>query len=57
MVWACIEKRKRVFGQECDGDGGDGERKERKTETVVVGQNRERLVWQRIVRVGSVRPS
>ena len=37
MVWACIEKRRRVCGQESDGDGGDGEKKERKTETEVDG--------------------
>ena len=26
VVWTCIEKRRRIRGQECDGGGGDGER-------------------------------
>ena len=26
-VWACIEKRRRICGQESDGDGGAGERR------------------------------
>ena len=29
MVWACIEKRRRIRRQESDGDGGAGEKKER----------------------------
>ena len=37
MVWACIEKRRQIRRQESDGDGGAGEKKERKTEVVVVG--------------------
>ena len=37
MVWACIEKRRRIHRQESDGDGGAGEKKERKTEEEVVG--------------------
>ena len=37
MVWACIEKRRRMFGQESDGDGGAVEKKERKSEAEVVG--------------------
>ena len=36
MVWACTEKRRRICEQESDGDGGAGERKERKTKAVVV---------------------
>ena len=28
----CIEKRRRICGQESDGDGGAGEKNERKTE-------------------------
>ena len=27
MVWACIEKRRRIRRQEGDGDGGAGERR------------------------------
>ena len=27
MVWACIEKRRRIRRQEIDGDGGAGEKK------------------------------
>ena len=34
--WAYIEKR-RIRRQESDGDGGAGEKKERKTEAEVVG--------------------
>ena len=37
VVWACIEKRRRICRQESDGDGGAGEKKERKTEAEVVG--------------------
>ena len=37
MVWACIEKRRRIRRQESDGDGGGWEKKERKTEAEVVG--------------------
>ena len=33
------------------------EKKEKKTEAEVVGQHQERLVGDRIVRVGSARPS
>ena len=54
-MWARIEKRIMICGQESDGDGGAGEKKERKTETEVVSQHRERLVGERIVRVGSTR--
>ena len=35
MVWACIEKRRRI--DESDGDVGAGEKKERKTEAEVFG--------------------
>ena len=28
MVWACIEKIRRVRRQQSDGDGGDGEKKD-----------------------------
>ena len=37
MVWACIEKRRRICGQESGGDGRAGEKKERKTKAEVVG--------------------
>ena len=37
MVWACTEKRRRIRRQESDGDGGAGEKKERKTKEEVVG--------------------
>ena len=36
MVWARIEKRRRIRRQE--SDGGAGEKKERKTKAMVVGQ-------------------
>ena len=32
MVWACIEKRRRICREESDGDGDVGEKKESKTE-------------------------
>ena len=31
MVWACIEKRRRIRREESDGDGGAGKKKESKT--------------------------
>ena len=37
MVWACIEKRRRICRQESDGDGGAGEKEEMKTKEEVVG--------------------
>ena len=37
MVWGWIEKRRRICRQESDGDGGAGEKKERKTKEEVVG--------------------
>ena len=37
VVWACIEKRRRIRTQESDGDGGAGEKKERETKADVVG--------------------
>ena len=36
MVWACFEKRRRIRREERDGDGGAGEKKERKTKAEVV---------------------
>ena len=36
MVWACFEKRRRIRREESDGDGGAGEKKERKTKAEVV---------------------
>ena len=36
-VWTCIEKRKLICGQNSEGDGGPGEKKERNTEAGVVG--------------------
>ena len=56
MVWARIEKRRRIRRQESDGDGGAGETKERKTKADVVGQHQERLVGERTVGGGSARP-
>ena len=37
VVWACFEKRRRIRREESDGDGGAGEKKERKTKAEVVG--------------------
>ena len=37
VVWECIEKRRRIHGQEIDGDGGVKEKKERKMKAEVVG--------------------
>ena len=37
MVWPCIEMRRRMCGQENDGDSGAVEEKERKSEVQVVG--------------------
>ena len=56
MVWACIENRIRICRQESDGDGGAGEKKERKTKAEVDGYHRERLVGERIIRGGCTRP-
>ena len=36
MVWTCFEKRRRIRREENDGDGGAGEKKERKTKAEVV---------------------
>ena len=52
MVMAVPGKRRR--GQESDGDGGAGEKKERHTKAAVGGYYQERLVGERIVRGGSV---
>ena len=46
MVMACIEERRRIRRQESDGDGRDGEKKEKKTEVEVVGYDQERLVGE-----------
>ena len=37
VVWAWIANRRRICWQESDGDGGSGEKKERKTKAEVVG--------------------
>ena len=37
MVWAFIEKRRRMRRQDSDVDGGAGEHKERTTKVGVVG--------------------
>ena len=37
MVWACIEKIRQIRRPESDGDGGAGEKTERKTKAEVVG--------------------
>ena len=52
MVWARIEKRRRIRRQESDGDGCAGEKKERKTKAEVDGYHRERLVGERIIKGG-----
>ena len=39
MIWACIEKRRRIRRQKSDDDGGVIEKKERKTEAEVVGKH------------------
>ena len=56
MVWARIEKRRRIRRQESDGDGGAGEKKERKTKAEVDGYHRERHVGERIIKGGHARP-
>ena len=57
MVWAFIEKRRRIPRLGNDGDVGAGEKKGTKTKAEVVGQHQERFVVDRIVRAGSARPS
>ena len=47
MVWACIEKRRIIRMQASDGDGGAGQKKERKTKAEVVGKHQERLVGEK----------
>ena len=37
MIWASIEKRRNTRGQDSDGDGGAGERKESNTDAEFVG--------------------
>ena len=37
MIWACIEKRRRILRQDSGDDGGAGEKKEWKTKEEVVG--------------------
>ncbi len=56
MVWACFEKRIRIRRLESDGDGGAGEKKERKTKAEVVVWHQGRLVGEIIVRRGRVIP-
>ena len=64
MVWACIEKRRRIRREESDGDGGAGEKKERKTkagclyninndlsERELSGEDaQDRAKWRRLIR-------
>ena len=66
MVWACIEKRRRIRRQESDGDGGAGEKKEAKTKSEMVGldniktdvserelleeEAQDRVQWRRFIR-------
>ena len=57
LLVLCFEKRRRIRRLESDGDGGAGEKKERKTKAEVVGQHQERLVGERIVKGGHARPS
>ena len=54
MVWACIEKRRRIYRQESDGDGSAGEKKERKAKAEV--KHQEQRVGERTVRGGSATP-
>ena len=56
MVWARIEQRRRLRRQESNGDGGAGEKKERKTKAEVDGYHRERLVAERIIKGGHAIP-
>ena len=56
MVWARIEKRRRIRRQESDGDRGAGEKKERKTKAEVDGYRRERLVGEGIIKGGHAIP-
>ena len=56
MVWARIEERRRIRRQESDGDGGAGEKKERKTKAEVDRYHRERLVGEIISKRGHARP-
>ena len=37
LKWTCIEKRRRICGQESEGGGGAEEKKEGKTKAEVVG--------------------
>ena len=53
MVWARIEKRRRIHRQESDEDGGAGEKK---TKAEVDGYHRERLVEERIIKGGHAIP-
>ena len=48
--WHVLRRVRRMCRQESDGDGGAGEKKERKTKAEVVGQHQERLVGERIVK-------
>ena len=57
VVWACIEKRRRIWVQENDGDGGAEEKKARRTKSEVVGYHQERLVGEKTVRGEIARPS
>ena len=64
MVWACIEKRRRIHREESDGDGGAGEKKARKTkarclyninndlsERELSGEEaQDRTKWRRLIR-------
>ena len=56
VVWARIEKRRRLRRQESDGDGGAGEKKERKTKAEVDGYHRKRHVGERNIKGGHARP-
>ena len=53
MVWARIEKRRRIRRQESDGDGGAGQKKEEKTKAEVDGYNlseKDRAKWRSLIR-------
>ena len=61
MVWACIEKRRRIRREESDGDGGAGEKKVRKTKAGCLyninndlsergDEAQDRTKWRRLIR-------
>ena len=57
MVWACIEKRRRIRRQESDGDGGAGERRRGRPKRMWLDNIKNDLSERELSRVGSARPS